>query len=889
VVHALVEPFTLGGGCGTNGNLNDFSSKASMEANGWSFSWTDLTTFIVRTPGYSTICTGLPASSYCGADTTPSGTSMEDDAAGAMEDDAAAFVPSQMEEDIDLNIGSSSPTSAPTVPTFSRYCILYGSMVECKGTEAFSFALGPKPERLLHCDSACGGATSAPTSAPSTPAAAGGGRRVGGRRGMTGMSEVGVTLTGSGSAVLDYGSVGGATGGGMAGSTSVYLNNAVIDTAQAGTPSKTVTFNFADGDTLQVRGASVDQGYSVIAINHIAFSCSNAAILDISGVDGAPLTLEVDVSAHHDVSLGLDASISLFHWTSIAAQVNISDSGWTVAFNGSALDSLLQLDFAFESIGPIQAPTDLSITASGSQGIFDWLSTQGVAHTQAIENAMLTQLASDKSTVDAWYATGGGHDALVALNTQIDRMESEMLEVLGSAQADLGKAMQTLTKAHKNAEAISTQISDQQASLQSCKWYDVPCNVQNAWVHTKIIALEAEQLLAEGAIDVAEAAVHALQASVSGATAITIQADLDAKYASQATYNASRLLVDTALDASQSLTATIGDMSQYIEHELGSAFNLRSLTLSGTYASATSSGTVSCRFSGVFFGTVMDHSFSLPFGQGTAATTASSILSEVYHMVENKWLNNSAGSAPLPPLPPPTPPSPATPSPAVFDRCNAFADCAACENAPRLDGTACGWCQLSDGSTGRAEGACVSGTAAGPATFQASSRRLATCSDWRYGTCDAPPPPPPAPPACPVGFNDNTCSNYGTCNTATWSCDCQTGRKGSACEFSCPDLSIPTPKKDGHGVSHCSAGNTGTTSNCFSDSSVGWVADKICQASSMGPNSVATHYENGHCDSGAKLSYWSGGTCETHWYNFGDCQCTPVVNVMCSNTAAGCT
>jgi len=554
--------------------------------------------------------------------------------------------------------------------------------------------------------------------------------------------------------------------------------------------------------------------------------------------------------------------------------VNISDEGWTVAYNGTALDELLKLDFVMKSIGPTSAPTDLTLTAEGQQGLFDWLSTEGVAHVEAIKTQMLTRLSEDQTQVQDWFATGGGHDALVKLDSEIDLMESEMLQALSSAQAKLGRAKQALSKAHNSAEAISTTIAQESASLQSCSWTDVACNVKNAWIHTKIAALEVEQDVFEGAIDVAQAAVDTLSKGLSGASSITIQADLDAKYASQATYNASELLVNTAINATKHLTQSISDLTEFVEKESASVFNLRSLTLSGTYSSATSTGSVKCHFQGVFFGHAMDTTFSLAIGSVvSAASTAQSLLSEAYHMIENKWLNSTDGSAPLPP---PSPPMPSPPSPPpVYDRCNEFMSCSACSAAPRMDGTECGWCQLDD-----SEGMCASGAAGGPVS-------LGKCSDWRFGTCDAPAPPPPAPPSCPLGFNSNPCSNQGTCNTASWTCECNEGRKGNACEFSCPALSITNPSKDGHAVVDCKT--KGLTANCKEDSSVGWVADQICQASSMGSKIYATHYENGHCDSSATLSYWTGGTCITHWYNFGDCQCTPVVNVLCANTGPGCT
>ena len=70
------------------------------------------------------------------------------------------------------------------------------------------------------------------------------------------------------------------------------------------------------------------------------------------------------------------------------------------------------------------------------QGLFDWLSTQGVQYIKDIESAINTQLAKDRQKVDEWYATGGGQDELDAVNRDIDHLESLMLEGLGTAPTD---------------------------------------------------------------------------------------------------------------------------------------------------------------------------------------------------------------------------------------------------------------------------------------------------------------------------------------------------------------------------------------------------------------------------------------------------------------------
>jgi hypothetical protein len=47
-------------------DINDFSSKEAMEANGWQFSWDNVWTFLdVTTSGF---CIDLPATSWCGFD-----------------------------------------------------------------------------------------------------------------------------------------------------------------------------------------------------------------------------------------------------------------------------------------------------------------------------------------------------------------------------------------------------------------------------------------------------------------------------------------------------------------------------------------------------------------------------------------------------------------------------------------------------------------------------------------------------------------------------------------------------------------------------------------------------------------------------------------------------
>ena len=51
--------------CGRPNNVNDFSSKAAMEASGWEFSWDDSYVF-KRPANRGAFCNGVASSSYCG-------------------------------------------------------------------------------------------------------------------------------------------------------------------------------------------------------------------------------------------------------------------------------------------------------------------------------------------------------------------------------------------------------------------------------------------------------------------------------------------------------------------------------------------------------------------------------------------------------------------------------------------------------------------------------------------------------------------------------------------------------------------------------------------------------------------------------------------------------
>ena len=87
--------------------------------------------------------------------------------------------------------------------------------------------------------------------------------------GWTGGSNVGtvsIKLQGNGEATLDFGNCW------DAGEVKVYVDDKEVASAQPNTPSKTVSFNFRDGDILKLR----DEGQnSVIAINVLTFRCGS--------------------------------------------------------------------------------------------------------------------------------------------------------------------------------------------------------------------------------------------------------------------------------------------------------------------------------------------------------------------------------------------------------------------------------------------------------------------------------------------------------------------------------------------------------------------------------------------------------------------------------------
>ena len=80
------------------------------------------------------------------------------------------------------------------------------------------------------------------------------------------VGTVSIKLQGSGEATLDFGNCW------DRGEVKVYLNDKVVASAQKNTPTKTVSFNFRDGDILKLR----DEGQnSVIAINVLTFRCGS--------------------------------------------------------------------------------------------------------------------------------------------------------------------------------------------------------------------------------------------------------------------------------------------------------------------------------------------------------------------------------------------------------------------------------------------------------------------------------------------------------------------------------------------------------------------------------------------------------------------------------------
>ena len=88
-----------------------------------------------------------------------------------------------------------------------------------------------------------------------------------GYSGGTKVGTVSTRLQGSGEATLDFGNCWPDYG-----VVKVYVNDKVVASAQRNTPSKTVAFNFHDGDILKFR----DEGQnSVIAINDVTFRCSS--------------------------------------------------------------------------------------------------------------------------------------------------------------------------------------------------------------------------------------------------------------------------------------------------------------------------------------------------------------------------------------------------------------------------------------------------------------------------------------------------------------------------------------------------------------------------------------------------------------------------------------
>ena len=79
-----------------------------------------------------------------------------------------------------------------------------------------------------------------------------------------GVGTISTVLPGYGEATLDFGNCW------DRGEVKVYLNDKIIASAQTNTPTKTVSFNFQDGDILKLKDEGAN---SVIALNGISMKC----------------------------------------------------------------------------------------------------------------------------------------------------------------------------------------------------------------------------------------------------------------------------------------------------------------------------------------------------------------------------------------------------------------------------------------------------------------------------------------------------------------------------------------------------------------------------------------------------------------------------------------
>ena len=127
----------------------------------------------------------------------------------------------------------------------------------------------------------------------------------------------------------------------------------------------------------------------------------------------------------------------------------------------------------------------------------------------------------------------------------------------------------------------------------------------------------------------------------------------------------------------------------------------------------------------------MDANFKAPFAKQDA------LQRQVYSMVSQKWQ--------APDLAPPG-------SGSALDRCNSLTTCKSCTAEPDVDGTSCGWCQLS-----KTVGMCVSGGSDGPTG----------CKSWRFSTCHYSPPPAP-PVQCPSAPNGAMCGGISIYQTNSY-------------------------------------------------------------------------------------------------------------------------
>ena len=115
-----------------------------------------------------------------------------------------------------------------------------------------------------------------------------------------------------------------------------------------------------------------------------------------------PMSLDVTVMKGKPIGIGLSAEVSIWDHDDIGVLLNISDAGYNMKLDAHLLDDMFNVTFDFESVGPLNDPSELSISGSAEQSLCEWLTNEAGGYIDIIKDAIDGQIDKDKTAVDNW-------------------------------------------------------------------------------------------------------------------------------------------------------------------------------------------------------------------------------------------------------------------------------------------------------------------------------------------------------------------------------------------------------------------------------------------------------------------------------------------------------